>query len=754
MDIPRSDVMNEALSYSPYTNKDFTKVAQEIELAQDVREWPASILQEFASEHPYAFQNSAPEIEFEKIDEKSGCAFGAIILRKPFQVTGLGGQRERLESEPEKVAVPIIVEEFKLKPFEIFIRGEKVMPLTENRFGEGQAGSPIAAGLDPYFQPSPLFLDKMMPPTVGYLGNLYGNYSLSGGEGNYSDMTNAKGGAEKFDPKLEKSGGSADPMKDRSFIGNLKGTIGQMDWDQFRGMVSDERAITGFDMNKTLNIVKEVLGTKPTSFDDYWDFIHKAAPAHVVWINKLSNGHWKCVEINDYYYKPVVRELKSAEVVARYSDIEAGIGRLMQQNSEILIESNNRKHVKPIVLEDHDIVAEEVDSDGHYLCVTNTGGIIDGQVFTYLLDYNGNHFPTKLFVGSGAAYALQDALVGEKAEGDVWEGLSSGSLEHGAEGTFVGEQDGVQCALLPFKVTNVGKVGGYLVAQAMGAAGERLAFILMPGVTRFMNATGIADSVLGGLIAANAFFIPPSWHFLSFSKKVNLLADPREVKEKLGRKTFFPADRALAPFTVETSAKGNSRSLRVIKGFGGTITLRGDILETIHKDDIGAQSVPLLEAHWMLTSFGVPLAECARITGMAIGRGEVNVTNLRPAKDMIKPDQIQDKNVQELAAIFRRNLFKEASAISDPKAVDAMLSLNFVNETNLLQFLRNIPMFREVEEKLAELYLYSALGLKDQVPEQAALSAMKSINEVNEHLEYLDSMLRMPESQAHPQPVV
>lgn len=750
LDIPRNDAKSEKLSYSPYTNGDFTKVAQEIELAQDVREWPAVILQEFASEHPYAFQNTAPEIEFEKIDEKAGCAFGAIILRKPYQVTGLGGPRERLEQEPEKVAVPIIVENFKLKPFEIFIRGDKVVPLTENRFGEMASGSPIANGIDPYFQPSPLFLDKMMPPTVGYLGNLYGNYSLSGGEGDYSNWSPAKGSSERFEPKLEKSG-SADPMKDQSFISSIKATIGQSEYDQFHRNTGDERAITGFNMNKTLNLVKEILGTTPTSFDDYWDFIHKAAPVHVVCLSKLSNGLWRTTEVNDYYFKPVIREISTTEAVARYSEIEPKIARLLQQNNEILIESTDRKHVNPIILEEHQAIAEEAESDGHYLAVTKTGGIVEGQIFTKLLDYNGNIFPAKLFIG-GTSYAFQDEIVGER-RGDVFEGLKSGSLEMGAEGTFVGEQDGEQCVLVPFKVTNVGMVKGYMVAQAVGITGEQLTFMLMPGVTRFMNATGVADSVIGGLIAANVFFIPPSWHFLSFSKKINLISDPREVKEKLGKRMFYPSDRALEPFTVETSAKGNSRSIRVIADRSGNFTLRGDILDTIRYDDMAAQSIPVLEAHWAMTLLGVPLDQCAKITAMAIGQGEVNVSNLRPAKDMIKRDQIQDRNVQELAAIFRRNLFKEASTIGDPKAVDAMLSLNFVNESNLMQFMQNVPMFREVEEKLAELYLYSALGLKDQMPEQAVLSAMKALNEVNEHLEYLQSMLRMPESQAQPQPM-
>lgn len=749
---PLGDEPGEKLSYHPYTKDDFDKVAQSIELSSDVRDWPSQILTEFASEHPYAFRASAPEIEFEKIDDKTGCAFGAIILRKPFQVTGLSGPRERLEQEPEKTAVPIVIENFQLQPFEIFIRGDKVIPLTENRFAEGQAGSPVANGLDPYFQPSPMFMDKMAPPSVAYLGNMYNQYSTGAGE----EMSVGKMA-------------SADPSKDVDFLGAIKNTIRHSEYDSFSSHVGDRRAMTGFAMNKTLNVVKEIMGTKPTSFDDYMDFIHKAAPVHLVRLERLSNGRWKCTEANDYYFKPIIQELTPREVVARYSPVEPAIARLIQKEREILIESSARKHTNPIVLEEHEPVAEEAESDGHYLAVTEGGGFIEGQLFTKVLGYDGNVFPAKLFA-AGDTYAFQEHLVGEK-KGDVYEGLRNGSLDAGVEGTFVGEQDGEQCVLAPFRVTNVGKVNGnYLVAQALGASGEHLCFVMMPGVTRYMNATGVADTLIGSHVGANVFFIPNSWHFMAFSKRVRLMSDPREVKKRVGRTVFFPKDRALEPWTVGQSGKGQSRTMRIISEGGGRgFTLKGDILESIRYDHMGAMMVPMLEAHWILTLLGVSLQECARLTALAVKLGEVTVSNLRAAKDIIKRDQIQDKNLQELAATFRRNLFKEASVIrgireaeaffksaetpiGDSEAVDAMLSLNFVNETNLVQFMQNLPAFRQVEEKLAELYLYACLGLKSQIPEQAVLAAMKSLNEVNEHLEYLQSMLRMPESQAQPQP--
>lgn len=739
---------DDPLEYRAYGPADFEKAANELKLDADVRSWPVQILQEFAAQHPYAYSVSAPEIEFEKIDENAGCAFGAIVLRKPYQVTGLGSPQERLETEPKKLAVPIVVENFILKPFEVFIHGEQVCALTEMRFAEATGSSPVASGLDPYFQPSPLFLDKMIPPTVGYLGNLYGNYSLSGGEGDYSNWTPAKGAAEAFEPKLEKRSGSADPSKESTFFGSIRSTLRQAQCDSFaRGLT--EEALCGFASNKTLNIVREILGSKPTSFDDYLDFVEKSAPVHVAYLFRLSNGRWCCTEANDYFHKPVTRELSTPEVVERYSDVEPRVASLVRSNDEILVEATARKHVKPVILEEHALVAERVKGDGHYLVVCKDGGFTEGQVFNRILDYSGNREHGRLFL-TGTSFSLQDEMVGERL-GDVYPALQSGSVDVGEEGTFVGGDEAGQFALSPFQVTNVGWMDNQLVVQAVGQAREHLTFILMPGVTRLVNATGIADTSLASHVAGSVFFVPPSFHFLPLGRRLRLESNPAEAKSLVGRKHFF-SDRSLEPFSVETSRRGHGRALRVLAAGDGTFILKGAILETLRRD-AELQGLSSTETHWILTLLGVPLQEAARITSMAIERDEVNVTNLRPAKDIVKKDQSHDRALADLAAAFRRNLTKQASTMTDPKAVDAMLSLGFVNEANLVEFMKNVPMFREVEDKLAELYLYSVLGLKDRVPEQAALSAMKSMNEVNEHLEYLSSMLRMPASQAQPEAV-
>ena len=151
-----------------------------------------------------------------------------------------------------------------------------------------------------------------------------------------------------------------------------------------------------------------------------------------------------------------------------------------------------------------------------------------------------------------------------------------------------------------------------------------------------------------------------------------------------------------------------------------------------------------IDVHYLLTLFGVPVGKGPELTIRALTEGEITVSNLRPAKDVVVKDKIHDRNLAELAAIFRRNFTKEAASLSDEKSVDALLSLNFVNDKNLLEFMNHLPQFREVESKLAELTLYSQMGLREHVPTNAVTNAMKGLNEVNEHLEYLRAQLTMP----------
>jgi hypothetical protein len=87
-----------------------------------------------------------------------------------------------------------------------------------------------------------------------------------------------------------------------------------------------------------------------------------------------------------------------------------------------------------------------------------------------------------------------------------------------------------------------------------------------------------------------------------------------------------------------------------------------------------------------------------------------------------------------VAQTLRVNLVKEASVIDDPEAVDTVLSLNFINEDNLGDFVNSIGDLKKVSSKLALLLTTSRMGLSD-VDESAIKKAMEGLETVIEGLE-------------------
>ena len=89
---------------------------------------------------------------------------------------------------------------------------------------------------------------------------------------------------------------------------------------------------------------------------------------------------------------------------------------------------------------------------------------------------------------------------------------------------------------------------------------------------------------------------------------------------------------------------------------------------------------------------------------------------------------------RQLAAELKTDLIKEASVISDPEAVDVMLSLNFINEDNLQEYVDQIHVIRKVIGKLSAMLVASRMGLSD-IDETATKKAIDGLDNVVKGLE-------------------
>jgi hypothetical protein len=103
----------------------------------------------------------------------------------------------------------------------------------------------------------------------------------------------------------------------------------------------------------------------------------------------------------------------------------------------------------------------------------------------------------------------------------------------------------------------------------------------------------------------------------------------------------------------------------------------------------------------------------------------------------------QEKVAAERARAFvalvpslKRDLTKEAAVIPDPTAVDAVLSLGFINPENIMTYVSYLPTLEDAQSKMCELLLAARVGLSD-VPASALERAVRSTEEAIEGLKVL-----------------
>ena len=97
----------------------------------------------------------------------------------------------------------------------------------------------------------------------------------------------------------------------------------------------------------------------------------------------------------------------------------------------------------------------------------------------------------------------------------------------------------------------------------------------------------------------------------------------------------------------------------------------------------------------------------------------------------------RDKMLKEAVRSVSIDLMKEAAFIQDPESVDVLLSLGFINEDNILEFVRKIPEMESVLQSLCDLLFASRIGLSQHVPPEVVEKAVRGLTQTIDKLERL-----------------
>ena len=141
-----------------------------------------------------------------------------------------------------------------------------------------------------------------------------------------------------------------------------------------------------------------------------------------------------------------------------------------------------------------------------------------------------------------------------------------------------------------------------------------------------------------------------------------------------------------------------------------------------------------------LKIMGVDDVRSKEILKTAMDRGVVTVYGVR--NDYLNPNAFKDMEkgakakdiMKKIASELKVNLVKEASVIEDEEAVDTVLSLNFINEDNLQDYIDNMASMKKIVTKLASMLVASRMGLSD-IDEGAAKKAIDGLEKVIDGLE-------------------
>lgn len=249
-------------------------------------------------------------------------------------------------------------------------------------------------------------------------------------------------------------------------------------------------------------------------------------------------------------------------------------------------------------------------------------------------------------------------------------------------------------------------------------------------VQKVVNAQSAFYKMLVGK-AKNIFLIPESSVIVT-----------TKFMQQLNPKDFMYPAKSLQKIYQEAEIN----NVKVAIGDKG-YNIIGSSLEPIMKLANNCSDLTTQEAMTILKLVGVKQSQATGILKTAIDnalteRGPVTVYGIRGdyLNDQITPKLEKKARIKSLmkeyAESLRVDLIKEASVLSNPEAVDVVLSLNFINEDNLNNYIEHIPQMESMNSKLAELLVASRMGLTD-MDEGALKKSIGGLSSVIRGLENL-----------------
>jgi hypothetical protein len=669
-------------------------------MPEDPNAWPQEVLQQLYKEVPY-ISDFSPHVVMDKVDAEKGYAFGHITVMNRTETQMDSTPGANAAAGIRQVRVPIVIKGGELFPLDLLITDDsKVLPLTESR---------LRAAI---FRPQAFDVTAKTPGDQSMIGQLYPPYRQNfgfGGGGVAMNMGVDKESSALMqflapEPAKEKKA-SAEPLKieklsSGSLLKAISQTINDSDVEHFKGALWDPNVRLAYEKNAAavVHSVSKILNLSG-SRSKLASVMHQLLRPTIRQVTKLASGYL-VKTANHQCWAPQVETLNRTEAIQK-------LGSKLVLAADTAGSAMEVEGVSPPPPPEADSDMQElapVTKFGLYKVQTTEGQELTGYVIPNLFDVDGTQLPVSLF-SNGSHGAIQSDILGVHVEGDS-AGLPTADAPNGYGAFFKVNGDEV-LATIPMTVSGSFEPaqGEPSVLQGETYDGRPVEVSVQPNI---QAVTGVEGRML----------VPIDWQWLplSQSEAVDLVSSEHNPPAK------------------EAAARRMLASVEVVSG-GETFSVRGPAVEKLASAE--REFLDLDAAMFLLAGLGVDSDYTIRKLGESMaGREPVQIKvgrYIKRAEEQAKEASARAELMLQRTPSLRRDLIKEAGFVTDPEAVDTMLSLGFINPENVTTFIGYMPTIEKTQESLCNLLFASRVGLSD-IPTPALETAVRSTEEVLEGL--------------------
>lgn len=499
-----------------------------------------------------------------------------------------------------------------------------------------------------------------------------------------------------------------DKSKQSSVLHAIAPTIRASDASSFiQKVASDPNLIAGFRRSGVAGSLVEVFDNVQDNTSE--DLLSKVASSVVPTVTtffKLPGGDFlvKMAATDAFAGGP-----QAAGVVMPQQQVAQAIG---PENAQAMLPGQSATAVanpvpevqstspSPLPPETDDEVADQF---GQWMVQDLMGNRLSGWVFPNTLAWDGNFTPQPMALFSnGSSYAFQDSIAGELVGKST---ILPSDVPRG-DGCFYLIKGGKAIATQPVTIaSSMSGPDGLPKFTGTDAFGKTLQVSFMPGIK---EPTRLSDI---------EFAFPDNWKFMRLNNQTQLVSDPVQMNKS-------------------ASVRNELNSVELL--YNGAYHLRGqcglDKVAYSLKNDLDS-----VGAEFMLGVLGVDGITSKTKIAEARRRGVVKLSGLHTITTF---EERMSSNVKTASAILAQvpdlkcDLIKEAASLDDESTINNVLALNFINPENLHTFINYIPDLEMTSERLAEMWLYSVMGM-NELPEEHIERAMKNMENVIEGLKAL-----------------